>query len=308
MFAGLWLLGAWALSAPFPKHKSERLSPLLPNFMRIHGQYERIRYRVIEKTLSGKADARSIYVRSEFFLLYSASFKPDKVLNEWFTSARWRDQRRAYRNYRQQTLMHSLKALNRGRLYQVYEDRKAPPERPLALSYPQLPDQFTVFVVRGISASQQGANVPPGFYRCKVVAWRAEDSYAESIEMCDMEENIVHSDQATLLNAIRHRKAAVESVLYLNMPIFIFTGKLRKLPRLKRGQRLAGKLAVRSGSVRDYGILDQRLLKIFGGVNPANLIRLSWFYHPNHGIKPDEPKYQRLIKRADDLGAYTPGQ
>jgi len=46
-------------------------------------------------------------------------------------------------------------------------------------------------------------------------------------------------------------------------------------------------------------------LKLFGGVNPLNLVRLSWFYHPEYGVKPDPAKYKRLVARADGKNDVT---
>ena len=174
-------------------------------------------------------------------------------------------------------------------------------ENPLALSFPLLPTQFSLFVARRFPYihGEGSGTVEPGMYRCDVIDWRDDDSFALSIELEDIKEGKTRIDQGALMDAIRLQKAAVDSVSFLTVPIYVLTFRDRKLSKLRKEQSIAANMAVRRPTPREFVILDSKLLKIFGGINPVNLMRLSWFYHPEFGIKPDQAKYNRLIARAN---------
>ncbi len=198
----------------------------------------------------------------------------------------------------------SLTAVRNNDIAAIYHPRPLALKVPLALSFPLLPTQFSLFVARRFPyVHDDGAGVVvPGMYRCEVLDWRDEDSYAETIELEDMDEHKTYIDQVSLIDAIRLQKAAIESVNFLNLPIYLFASRNRRLPKLRKEQKLGSGMFVRRPTSRDFRILDGRLLKLFGGSNPANLVRLSWFYHPVYGVKPDEAKYERLVAQATDGG------
>lgn len=304
-----WLIGAWGLSLPLyggflRRTQSEKFS--LPA-MRLHSAYLRIDYRIPGRSIRALADivdnapdGRSIYLRTEFFLRYSAEFRPDDVLREWFCGEQWAEERRLWAQRQMQEQRAALSAIRHRDVDKIYSQRRIPKEKPLALTFPLLPSQFTLFVAQVFEGNHQGqkTRIASGFYRCHVKDWRDDDSYAEKIELQNMEDQIWCIDQKSLLDALRACKAAVESVNFLNLPIFIFAGPNRKVVRLRPGQRVESKIPIRPATPSEFSSLDARLLKLFGGVNPLNLLRLSWFYHPEYGVKPDPAKYRRLVGRA----------
>ena len=305
-----WFVLAWGLSLPlygglFPRSKGEQFS--IPA-MRRKSAYLRIDYQIppgsgktLQKIVHDTPDARSIYLRTEFFLRYISEFRPETVLSEWFRTGTWEADRRLYEQQQVLEQKAAFHAIRRGELTQIYTPRRIPSDKPLALSFPLLPARFTLFVVRGFSFvhGEKSGMVPTGFYCAQILDWRDDDSYAEDIELVNTKNESWCVNQTDLLEALRQRKAAVESVSFLNLPIFVFAGSHRKPPRLRSEQALSGRIPIRSSTPHDFAALDSRLLKLFGGLNPLNLVRLSWFYHPDHGVKPDSGKYRRLIARAD---------
>ncbi len=309
-FVLAWLVGAWALSLPlygglFRRSRREQFA--MPS-MRRQSVYLRVDYQIpagsgntLQKIVEGSPDGRSTYLRTEFFLRYVSEFRPDGVLREWFRANKWETDRRRRTQQQVNEQVTAFAAIRRRDLSRIYTPRRTPKEKPLALSFPLLPGQFTLFVAHSFSAihKRQSVVIPKGFYRCRVIDWRDDDSYAEDIELENTQEESWFIDQNAVLDALRLRKAAVESVSFLNLPIFVFAGPHRKPLRLRGEQSLGGRLAIRPGTPREFASLDGRLLKLFGGVNPLNLVRLSWFYHPDYGVKPDSAKYKRLMARAD---------
>ncbi len=308
LLAGLIL--AWGLSLPLFGglfHRSRRESFSMPA-MRRQSAYLRIDYQIpagsgnsLQEIVQNTPDGRSIYLRTEFFLRYISEFRPEDVLKEWFKAGKWEADRRRRAQQKIEEQKKAFAAIRRGDLSQIYLNKRAPKEKPLALSFPLLPAQFTLFAAQGFSFvhKRQSGAIPKGFYRCRVVEWRHDDSYAEDIELVNLKDESWRIDQSALLDALRLRKAAVETVCFLNLPIFVFTGPHSKPPRWRAEQTVSGRLPIRPGTPHEFAALDARLLKLFGGINPLNLVRLSWFYHPNYGVKPDSAKYKRLMARAD---------
>ncbi len=308
-FVAAWLAGVWGLYlVVFGRfRRRRRADETLPAFRR-RAVYVRLEYRIpagshnsLPKIVRGAPDGKSIYLRAEFFLKALAGFRPDTVLEEWFRARKWAAARRYYQEQTAQGIEEAITAIRRRDLSNLFHQRPLPKEKPLALSFPLLPIDFTVFVARRFPyVHDKGSGiVEPGLYACRVRDWRDDDSYASDIDMKGTDGHSLTLDQTTLLDAMRLRKAAVESVRFLGLPIYVLVTPYRRLPKLRREQRAAGTVPVRAATARDFAALDSRLLKLFGGINPLNLLRLSWFYHPEHGIKPDAGKYRRLTARAN---------
>ena len=313
-FGVLWLLGAWALGVVLFRGGRRRRLPALGSIARFlgAGSYVRLEYQVpaksgrtLEKVVHNNAEIRSQYLRSAFFLLYGASFRPHALLNEWFTSTYWKEQRELFVLDQINTIQASIKAIRRNELDDIYKAHDASLRRPLALSYPLLPRQFSIFFPSALSFRFEGqkATLPAGMYRCEVVQWSEANSYAEVIQLQSVMGEVFRCEQKTILEALRKRKAAIESISFLGLPIFIFAGRNRRLPKLLKEQTLKGRMPIRPGTARDFNYLDRKLIRVFGGANPANLLRMSWFYDPLFGIKPDAAKHQRLIEKAERLAS-----
>ena len=272
------------------------------------GAYARIEYkasgRTLEKWLKGQPEVRSLYPRAAFFLLHGSGYQPQALLEEWYSLPQWKQMRGEFSKQRRKAFETAMSALTAKRLGQLYTPKRAAVSRPTALSFPLLPSEFSVFVAHEFAHMHGGhrGTVPPGIYACEVVEWSEENSYADSIRLTSPSGDTYHVDQTGLLDALRGHLAAVESVSFLGLPIYMYTDTQRKLPNLRSEQRVAGRLTIRKGSERDYAQLDKALIKVFGGANPINVLRLSLFYHPHFGVNPDEAKYQRLLQRANKMG------
>ena len=313
-FVILWLLGAWALAVTLTGHRRGPGGPVVGPISKYlgAGSYVRLEYQVparsgrtLEKVVHNNAEIRSQYLRSAFLLLYGASFRPHTLLNEWFTSTYWKEQRQLFVMEQLRTIEASINAIRRNDIDEIYKAQDASLRRPLALSYPLLPRQFCLFFPAAVSfrSATQKQNVPPGMYRCEVLQWSEENSYAEVIELQSVTGEAYRLDQKAVLDSLRKRKAAIESISFMGLPIFIFAGRKRKLPKLLKEQSLKGRMPIRPGSARDFNYLDRKLIRVFGGANPANLLRMSWFYHPKDGVKPDAAKHQRMIEKAERLAS-----
>ncbi len=311
IFAALWLVGAWGLSLPFSKQRSSGSGPTLDALKRKGigpAAYVKIEYRIphrskttLEKVLKNSPEAKSIYLRAEFFLRYCSAFRPHGLLRDWYKARKWQSDRLLYEENFTVDIDQAIGDIRDRDLSRLYQPRPLPLENPLALSFPLLPTQFSLFVLRKFAYvhSEGSGIVEPGMYRCDVIEWRNEDSFALSIDLEGVKEQKLRIDQGAMMDAIRLQKAAIDSVSFLTVPIYVLTFRERKIPRLRKEQTAAANMAVRKATPREFGVLDSKLLKVFGGINPVNLMRQSWFYHPEFGIKPDQAKYNRLISRAN---------
>lgn|GEM_PF-3222105 len=313
-FVILWLLGTWVLALVLTGRRRRHGGPVVGPISKFlgAGSYVRLEYQVparsgrtLQKVVHNNAEIRSQYLRSAFFLLHGASFRPHGLLNEWFTSTHWKDQRELYVMDQIKSIEASIKAIRRNQIDEIYKAHDASLRRPLALSYPLMPRQFSLFFPASVSfrGETQKTNLPAGMYRCEVMHWSEENSYAENIQLQSVTGDLYRLDQQAVLACLRKRKAAIESISFMGLPIFIFAGRKRKLPKLLKEQSLKGRMPVRPGSARDFNYLDRKLIKVFGGANPANLLRMSWFYDPEYGIKPDPAKHQRLVEKAERLAS-----
>jgi len=307
-----WLIGAWALSLPFKRSRRGRRQPSFRGTM--PGQRRRAHYvcltyqirrrKTLEHVLPKSPELRSTYLRAQFFVRYAGDFRPNKILREWFQSSEWQDQRTQFERLRDENIEFSLTAIKENDIAAIYHPRPIALTFPLALSFPLLPTQFCIFVIRNFPYvhDHKSGVIVSGIYRCEVLDWRDEDSYAETVELKSMNDDKTYIDQVSLIDAIRLEKAAIESVNFLNLPIYLYTSRNRPLSKLRKEQRSDSHLVVRRSTSRDFHILDGKLLKLFGGPNPANFERLSWFYHPVRGVKPDEAKHKRLIAQSSNSG------
>ncbi len=312
VFLIAFLVGSWALTLPFAGLRPFRRLGGFGGGSRSKGaSYVRIDYRIparsrntIIKQLEDALDARSVYLRAEFLLTYAASFEPDQTLNKWLASPSWSKERGEAARLIQENLVKSVGQIRRGNLRALYEEPIEAPSRLLAMSFPLLPPKFSVFISQRVRSEflDSAETLEQGMYMCSVVDWRDEDGYALQIEAEAVGGRTYSFDQATLMDAIRLRKAAVDSIFFLDLPIYVYAAIKRPLPALLPEQRPASKIIVGKPNARAFSILDTKLLKLLGGANPINLLRLAWFYHPVTGISQDQKKYQRLVDKAEAAG------
>ena len=194
LFFAAWALGIWGLALALSSAKSGGGMPTLGGLKRLtggKGAYARIEYkasgRTLEKWLKGQAEVRSLYPRAAFFLLYGSGFQPQALLQDWYTSAHWKEMRGQYVKQRMKAFEQAMSALKAKRIGQLYTPKQAAISRPTSLSFPLLPSEFSVFVAHQFAHMHGGhrGTVPPGIYTCEVVEWSEENSYADSICLTD---------------------------------------------------------------------------------------------------------------------------
>lgn len=314
MFGLAGLAGAFGLSLLFPVGRARGLgtSPKgAPGGRAGAAYYVRLDYRfpphsrrTLAKVFGNSPDVRALYLRSEFLLSTAIGLRPDQILHKWAVSPTWAEERAYFARNRQEAQAATISAVRRGDTRRVYTAPKPPPEKPLALNFPLLPPEFTLFVGTRFSVVDEGAPrmVEQGMYVCRVETWRDDDGYASEIVCDDMGGNTFILEQSDVIEALRTQKAALEGVYFAGLPLYRFVSKNMAATHLAAEQKLGHKIALRLPSPRDFLALDAKLLKLMGGVNPINLVRLSRFYHPVTGVKPDEQKYKKLVGKARDSG------
>jgi len=319
VFVLAWLAGAYGLSlllSPAARRRAPRNHGTQVTKKRAGGRaagagYACIDYRMpprsnrtLAKAFGNSPDVRALYVRSEFLLTLAAGFTPDEVLVKWAASPAWSDDRERFAQNRKAAQSAALAAARRGDFRSLYTPPRISPSKPLALNFCLLPSELALFV--GTRFSIVDNEVPrmmeQGMYLCRIVGWREEDGFAHTIDCTDMHGQVFRLDQTSILEAVRLRRAALEGLYFCGLPLYRFVSRSHPLPPLEPEQKVAHKMPLRMASPRDFLALDSRLLKLMGGVNPINLVRLSRFYHPSTGLKPDEPKYQKLVGKAREAG------
>lgn len=273
--------------------------------------YARIEYQIppkskrnLEKVFGNTPEIRALYVRAEFLLTLAASFKPNEVLHKWAASPTWAEDRERFEQERAESAHHTLVSARKGEIRALYRPPHVSPEKPLALDFSLLPSEFTLFVGTRFASSDKTESVllEQGMHVCRVANWREEDGYAPEIECEAVNGDLAVIEQSALIQAICQHKATIEGIYFESLPLYRYTSKSRPLHLTASEQKTTYKMPLRMGSPRDFVSLDSRLLKLLGGVNPINLLRLSRFYHPITGIKPDEIKYRKLVGRARETG------
>lgn len=314
MFGLAAFVGAFGLSLLFPVGRARGLGarPKGASGGRVGAAfYVRIDYRfpphsrrTLAKVFGNSPDVRALYLRSEFLLSTAIGLRPDQILHKWAVSPTWAEERAYFAQNRRDAQAATISMVRRGDTRRVYSAPKASPEKPLALNFPLLPQEFAMFVGTRFSVVDDGAPrmVEQGMYVCRIEGWREDDGYAPVIECDDMGGNRLMLEQSDVIEALRTQKAALEGVYFAGLPLYRFVSKSSSVAVLAAEQKLGHKIALRLPSPRDFLALDAKLLKLMGGVNPINLVRLSRFYHPVTGVKPDEQKYKKLVGKARDSG------